>query len=228
MSESIQHDAGWNSSAGLPCSAGNACGKLAQSASANPRRAATRTTAVNCREPNRLTGITLVVALALLGAACASGPPPLKAIDRRVDLERFMGDWYVVASIPLFIEADAHDAVESYRLTPDGVIETTYTFRDGSFDGPLRRFEPNARVEDPATNATWGMQFIWPFRATYLIVDLDEDYRHTIIGVPSRRWVWLMSREPQVDPAEYARMVSVVSAAGYDVSRLRRVPHRPR
>lgn len=165
--------------------------------------------------------------LALLMSACASGPPPLQAMDRPVDLARFMGDWYVVASIPLFIEADAYDAVESYRLGTGGTIETTYTFRDGGFDGPLKRYTPTGYVADPATNAVWGMQFVWPFRATYLIVYLDEEYRHTVVGVPSRRWVWLMSRSPEVPPDEYARMLEAVTAAGYDVTKLRKVPHRP-
>ena len=166
--------------------------------------------------------------LAALLAACAGGPPPLQAIDRRVDLERFMGDWYVVASIPIFLEEGAHDAVESYRLSPEGVIETTYTFRKGSFDAPLKTFTPKGFVENTQTNAEWGMQFVWPFRATYLVIYLDEAYQRTIIGVPSRRWVWLMSRTPDVPAEEYAAMLEAVAAAGYDPALLQKIPHRPR
>ena len=77
-----------------------------------------------------------------LASGCASGPAPLCALDRPIDLERFMGDWHVVSSIPIdvpfFGEANAYDAVESYALGPDGAIDITYTFRDGGFDGKQR------------------------------------------------------------------------------------------
>jgi apolipoprotein D and lipocalin family protein len=93
-----------------------------------------------------------VLPLALLAGCATDGPPPLEALDRRIDLERFMGDWYVIGfipiSLPFFSEADAHNGVESYRLADDGTIETTYTFRDGAFDGPERRFTPKGWVHD--------------------------------------------------------------------------------
>ena len=120
-----------------------------------------------------------------MGSA-SNGMPPLEAMDRKVDLERFMGAWYVVGSIPVtipfFSEEGAHNGVESYRLTEDGVIETTYTFRKGSFDGPEKRMTPKGWVYDHETNAEWRMQFLWPFSAAYLIVYLDEEYQRTIIG----------------------------------------------
>jgi len=165
-----------------------------------------------------------------LASACATtvGPPPLEALDRRVDLERFMGDWYVLASIPIDLpfvsEAESYNGVESYRLTEDGVIETTYTFRDGSFDGPLRRLTPTGFVHDEETNAEWRMQFLWPFKAAYLIVYLDEDYQRTIIGVPDRSHAWIMARTPSIPEAEYQALVDRLSRLGYDVSSLRRVP----
>lgn len=168
----------------------------------------------------------LAVVLAVLLAACASGPPPLQALDRHVDLDRFMGDWYVLASIPIFVEKGAHNGVESYRLDEKGVIRTTYRFRKGSFDAPVKTFEPNAIVWNRETNAEWGMQFIWPFRASYLIIYLDDSYQRTIIGVPSRRWVWLMSRSPEVSDAEYAEMVTAAEAAGYDPALIERIPQQ--
>ena len=171
-----------------------------------------------------------LVSLTLLGACASTGTPPLEAMDRKVDLERFMGDWYVVGFIPIDLpflsEEDAHNAVESYRLTDEGVIETTYTFRDGDFDGPEKRFTPKGWVHDHETNAEWRMQFFWPFEAAYLIVYLDREYQKTIIGVPDRNHVWIMSRDPQMSEAEYQRMLTHTASLGYDVAKVKRVPQR--
>lgn len=138
-----------------------------------------------------------------------------------------MGDWYVLAHIPASIERNAFGAIESYRLEDDGTIATTFTFREGGFDGPEKRYTPRGFVRDRQTNATWGMQFVWPFRAEYLVIHLDEDYEKTIIGRTKRDYVWIMAREPAIPEEEYAALVRKVEAAGYDVSKLRRVPQRP-
>ena len=156
--------------------------------------------------------------------------PPLQAMDRKVDLERFMGDWYVIGFIPVTIpfvsEEGAHNAVESYRLTDEGVIETTYTFRNGAFDGPEKRMTPKGWVHNEETNAEWRMQFLWPFKAAYLIVYLDEDYQRTIIGVPDRKYVWIMSRDPEMSDADYQALLDHVARVGYDSEKVRRVPQR--
>ncbi|HKJ23219.1 MAG TPA: lipocalin family protein [Myxococcota bacterium] len=170
------------------------------------------------------------LSLALLVGCASHGPPPLEALDRRVDLERFMGDWYVIGfipiSLPFFSEAGAHNGVESYRLADDGTIETTYTFRDGAFDGPERRFTPKGWVYDEETNAEWRMQFVWPFKAAYLIVHLDPEYQESIIGVPDRGNVWILSRVPDVSDADYERLLDRAAELGYDPAEIRRVPQR--
>jgi apolipoprotein D and lipocalin family protein len=142
-----------------------------------------------------------------------------------LDLERFMGDWYVVANIPTFLEREAHNAVESYELKPGNRVATTFRFRKGAFDGPLKVYEPTGYV-DPEDNAVWGMQFVWPIKAEFLVVYVDEDYQRTIIGRSKRDYVWLMARTPQLSDDEYAEMVAAVAAAGYDTQKLRRVPQR--
>ena len=169
--------------------------------------------------------VFLIAALVTL-AGCQSAPRPPLATVLKVELERFMGDWYVIASIPTFIEKGAHNAVESYRLAADGTIETTFTFRADGFDGPQKRYTPRGFVLDRDSNAVWGMQFIWPIKADYRIVYLAPDYSQTVIGREARDYVWIMARKPEIPESDYARLVELVGRQGYDVSRIRKVPQR--
>jgi apolipoprotein D and lipocalin family protein len=177
-----------------------------------------------------LPGLAILIAGALAGCT-GNGLPPLTGRSEPVDLPRFMGDWYVIAFIPIDVpilgEAGAHNGIESYRLDDDGSIATTYTFRDGGFDGPEKVMRPRGRVANPPVNTEWKMKFAWFLPAgDFLILSVDPDYRRTIIGVPDRRWVWLMARTPELPEAEYAAMRAEIAALGYDLTQLRRVPQR--
>ena len=159
-------------------------------------------------------------------AACGSqNMKPIHTVEY-VDLNRFMGDWYVIANIPTFIEKGAHNAVESYRLDSDGSIATTFTFRNGGFDGELKTYRPRGFVVDEESNAVWGMQFVWPFKGDYRVIYLDDAYETTVIGRQKRDYVWLMSRTPELSGKDYERAVDVIRLAGYDVTQLQRVPQR--
>ena len=166
--------------------------------------------------------------LAILAAGCVeTGGAPMKTVDR-IDLERFMGDWYVVANIPTFVEKGAHNAVESYSLNPDGTIATTFTFNKDAFDGPQKTYHPKGFVLDQQSNARWGMQFIWPIKADFRIIYLDDDYQTTVIGRAKRDYVWVMSRSPAFSDTEFERMKAFVASVGYDADELQRVPQQPR
>jgi apolipoprotein D and lipocalin family protein len=168
---------------------------------------------------------SLFASLLALGG-CQSVPLPPLTIVPKVDLDRFMGDWYVIANIPTFIEKGAHNAVESYQLAADGTIETTFTFRADGFDGPEKRYTPRGFVLDRESNAIWGMQFVWPIKADYRIVYLSPDYSQTVIGRMARDYVWVMARTPSIPEADYARIVELVGSLGYDTSLIQRVPQR--
>ncbi len=170
----------------------------------------------------QLTRKLFAVSGALVLSACQANPP-MKAVDY-VDLERFMGDWYVIANIPTFIEKGAHNAVESYRLAEDGTIETTFTFRDGGFDGKKKAYNPKGFVVDTESNAIWGMQFVWPFKGDYRVIHLDEDYSTTVIGREKRDYVWLMARTPNPPESAYNAALESIREAGYDMSQLQTVP----
>lgn len=155
---------------------------------------------------------------------CSSNPPI--RIEKNVDINRFMGDWYVIANIPTFIEEGAHNAVESYKLNEDGSIATTFSFNQDDFNGTKKVYNPTGFIYDKETNAVWGMQFIWPIKSDYRIVYLDEDYQHTIIGRLKRDYVWIMSRKPSIPGNEYSKLVTIIQNEGYDVSKLQKVPQQ--
>ncbi|MGB5421355.1 MAG: lipocalin family protein, partial [Desulfobacterales bacterium] len=154
---------------------------------------------------------------------CTMAAKPIHTV-KSVDLERFMGDWYVIANIPTFIEKGAHNAVESYRLAEDGTIETTFTFNKDAPNGPLKVYTPRGFPQDKSSNAVWGMQFIWPFKAEYRIIYLDENYSQTVIGRTKRDYVWIMARTPQIPDTDYARILDFLEFEGYDIQKIKKVP----
>jgi len=172
------------------------------------------------------------LSLLVLGACTSTSRPPLRGTERLVDLQQFMGDWYVLAYIPihlppLFSERDAYNGIESYRLDADGTIATTYTFRRGSLSGPEMKFTPRARVANPPLNSEGKMKFFWYLPAgDYLILHVDEGYRATIIGVPDRSHVWIMARSPELPQKEYQELLDLVAEKGYDMNTVKPVPQQ--
>ena len=171
--------------------------------------------------------IAALVGVAAALSACGSlSDPPRKPVSLvpNVDIPRFMGDWYVIAAIPTFLEKGAHNAKDSYRLSPDGTIATVYSHNTDAFNGPLKTYGSTGYVLDKKTNAVWGQQYIWPIKADYRISYLSSDYQHVVVTRDKRDYVWIMSRTPTISEAEYQRMVDVVGREGYDISKLQRVP----
>lgn len=168
----------------------------------------------------------LSACLAMLTAGCATVPadlPPLE-LAPHVDLHRFMGDWYVIASIPTIFEDGVHNAKDTYELMPDGTIATTFTFNADAPDGPVKHYKSVGFVLAPDSNAVWGQQYLWPFKADYRISYVSPDYDVTVITRAKRDYVWIMARSPSMSNAELARLTAFVAAQGYDTTKLRRVP----
>lgn len=174
----------------------------------------------------RITNPIFLSIFAMFGiGGCAASQPPLEPVDY-VDLERFMGDWYVIANIPTFVEKEAYNAVENYALNDDGTIATTFTFRKGGFDGKEKVHTPKGFVREGTGNAVWGMQFIWPIKADYRVVYLDDDYSQTIIGRNKRDYVWLMARTPSIPAEDYTRLMKMIKDMGYDMTKVNKVPQQ--
>ena len=170
----------------------------------------------------RFTLVSLLLAFTL---GCASPRQPLP-VPAPVDLQRFMGDWYVIGFIPLFPERNAHNGIESYQLSDDGRIAVSYQFREGGFAGPLKTYHPQARVVDNTGNTEWRTQFIWPFTADYRIAYVSPDYSETIIARQARDYVWLMARTPVIADDRLQALRQQIADMGYDMSAFRLQPQQ--
>lgn len=170
-----------------------------------------------------LLGTSLLVVAAMV-FSCAPTKP--LATEPFVDLDRFMGDWYVQGHIPAGSEKTAHNGVESYARDEKGRILTSYVFRKGGFDGKFKVMEPVGFVEDEETNAEWGMRIIWPFLAEYLVAYVDDEYSETIIARSKRDYAWIMTRDAEISDERYEALVARLGEMEYDVGEVRRVPQR--
>ncbi len=176
-------------------------------------------------KPPVLLAAAFAAVLLVAGCATSSNTTTIRPVPQ-VDLQRFMGDWYVIGNIPTRPERNAFNAVESYTLQPDGTIATRFRYREGAFDGELKTMNPVGTVVPGTNNAVWGMQFIWPIKAEYVIVDIDRDYQLTIIGRSDRDYAWIMARTPKIPETSYQTAVARLKELGYSVDNLRRVPQR--
>lgn len=137
-----------------------------------------------------------------------------------VDIDRFMGDWYVIANIPTFFERDAYNPIERYSLNPDGTVETRFIFNDKTASGPERTMKAKGFVDED-NPAQWGMQFIWPIKADYRIVYLDDRYQHTIIARQKRDYLWIMSRQPGISDNLLEDLIQFAVDLGYDRDKIK-------
>ncbi len=160
--------------------------------------------------------IILLIFIAMITVSCRE--ESMETV-KQVDIERFMGDWYVVGVIPNFIEKHAMNGIESYRLLDDNEVKIDYRFTDKR-TGEVKHMEPKAWIYDQESKAEWRVQFFWPVKFPYLIIDLAEDYSYTAIGVPNRKFVWIMSRESELEEDVYNGILERLKLVGYDPDKI--------
>ncbi len=141
-----------------------------------------------------------------------------------VDLDRFMGSWYVIAILPNMIEKNAVNGIESYSMNKDGTIAITYKFRKGSPTGKEKTLTPKGKIYNHSTKAEWRVQIFKPFWYPYLVIDLADDYRYTVIGVPNKKYVWIMSRTPTISEPDYQVILTNLQKEGYKTEKLVKMP----
>jgi apolipoprotein D and lipocalin family protein len=173
----------------------------------------------------RLPGTLLMVCGLIISGtgSYANGLPPIKPVAQ-IDLSRFMGKWYVIASIPTRFEKSAYNAVETYELQPDGNVDTMFQFRNSAFDTPVKTIHSTGYVKHGTGDAVWGVQVLWPIKAQYIVAYVKDDYSQTIVARDARDYTWIMARTPTIPQADYDALVLRVVNLGYPRAGIRKVP----
>ena len=165
--------------------------------------------------------------LTLGGTGCMHSEYDQFKLVPKVDLEKYMGRWYVLAHSPNRIENEAYNSVEHYALRDDGDVDITFTFREGGFDGEEEVITQHGYVIDRDSNAEWRVSPFWPLKLPFLVIGLEaEEYRYTVIAGPNRDWLWIMARDTQLPAEDWKEIETLVRDQAFDFDSLRRVPHR--
>lgn len=168
----------------------------------------------------------LSAVLSLFWQSCVSGPAYNKTVAK-IDLERFMGKWYVIASRATFLEKGAHNAIETYTLADNGKdIDIDFRFNKDSFTGKEKEIPQSGQVYNEATKAHWKVSPFWPLSFDYLIIAVDENYQWSVIGVPNQKYLWLLGRRPNFSDAEIRDILQNVAGLGYEIKAVERVPQQ--
>ncbi len=151
--------------------------------------------------------------------AMAQSKGPALTTVPHVDLTRYVGRWFEIAKYPArFERACDRDVTAHYTRLENGEIEVlNECVRE---DGKIKSSKGRASVADPASNAKLKVTFFWPFYGDYWIIDLDPQYRWAVVGEPRRKYLWILSRVPHMDPATLAEIKSRLPQKGYDPNRL--------
>jgi apolipoprotein D and lipocalin family protein len=155
--------------------------------------------------------------LALFG--CSGSYQPLDVVPH-VDLDRYLGKWYEIASFPQSFQKGCNCTTAEYFKTDGDYIRVLNSCRKGSPQGELKTADGKAFVSDPATNAKLKVQFFWPFKGDYWIIDLADDYSYAVVGHPNRDYLWILSRKPSMDEITYKAILGRLKINGFDVTRL--------
>ena len=173
------------------------------------------------------TGLLLALAFGISLLACSKTTterfelPPLQAVPQ-VDLERYLGTWYELASYPQRFQEGCTGTSATYTLRSDGEIDVLNKCRKGALDGPEDIAEGRARIVDRTSNAKLEVTFFWPFYGDYWVIDLGPEYEYAVVGHPSREYLWILSRTPAMEDAVYQGILERLRAAGYDTGALQK------
>lgn len=151
----------------------------------------------------------------------ASVPQPVKPVD----LTQYLGRWYELARYEASFQKGCEGVTADYALRRDGKVQVVNTCRQGSPQGPARSSGATARVLDGTSGTKLKVSFFPPIEGDYWILDHDSRYAWSIVGEPSGKYLWILSRTPKLPERQYLALVQRVSAMGYDVSKLRRTQH---
>ncbi len=150
--------------------------------------------------------------------------PPLP-VARYVDLSRYAGDWYEIARMPAPFEKECYATKARYTLQEDGTVQVLNTCHKERVHGKLKKATAKAYVTDPASNAKLKVQFFWPFTGDYWILEVGDNYEYAVVGEPSRKFLWILSRAPHLEKHIMQSILDKAQSLGFRTEKLIHTRH---
>jgi len=166
-----------------------------------------------------------VLLTAAVGCSSSQKIKNMQLVDE-VNLDRFIGKWYEIARFPHRFEEGLVGVTATYEYKENGKIKVINQGYKDSLDGELKTAIGKAKLAKSGNPAHLKVSFFWIFYADYLILELGENYDYALIGSTSDKYLWILSRTPQMDDNTYTMLVQKAKERGYDVDKLSLVPQK--
>ena len=134
-----------------------------------------------------------------------------------VELEKYLGKWYEIAHLPAKFQEGCDETTATYTLLKDGTISV---LNQSIKDGKMKQAKGKAKVVDKDSNAKLKVTFFWPFYGDYWIIKLGNNYDYSVVGTPNRKYLWILSRTPQMDDKLYSQLIEYAKSKGFEVNKL--------
>jgi len=164
---------------------------------------------------------TLIIFAFMLFSAANSQKVP--SVVSSVDLNRYAGTWYEIARLPFYFERDLKNTTATYTLREDGRITVLNQGQNINDPGKKKSAKAVAWIPDKNVPGKLKVQFFWPFSGDYWILDLDKDYKYALVGDPSYKYLWILSREKKMEETTYNMLLKKAIDNGYDLGPLIKV-----
>jgi apolipoprotein D and lipocalin family protein len=176
-----------------------------------------------CYRRWRLVPLLLIslVTLFLLMTTTNSQAQTLQTVPT-VDLKKYAGKWYEIASYPQYFQKGCHCTTAEYTLSEKGYVIVENRCNKDSVNGKESYIKGKAFVEEGSGNAKLKVQFFWPFKASYWIIDLATDYSYAVVSHPNKKYLWILSRTSKMDDIVYQEIIDKLKSKGFDLSKLQK------
>jgi apolipoprotein D and lipocalin family protein len=167
--------------------------------------------------------ITMIPLIAFAGCSIFSSGKyaPLETVPS-VDITKYVGKWYEIASLPFSLQDGCSCTTAEYEILESGVLKVTNSCRK---EGEIEQATGKAFVVEGTNNSKLKVQFFWPFKGDYWVIDLADDYSYAVVGVPSRKYCWILSRSTIMSPETYSGILDRIKAKGFDITRFNKTEH---
>jgi apolipoprotein D and lipocalin family protein len=164
---------------------------------------------------------SVLLSIALFMITSATMPETLQTVPS-VDLQKYAGKWYEIASFPQRFQKGCNCTTAEYTLSKKGYVIVENRCNKDSINGKQSYIKGKAFVVENSGNAKLKVQFFWPFRGKYWIIDLADDYNYAVVGHPNRQYLWILSRTPKMDDSTYQQIISRIKEKGFDISKIKK------